>query len=121
MTFEASRLTVLAITAPQPSWKALAITFRLVPGGPDAMINGLGSLSPSTVIDRVGILLSPFSVAKRKKDSEVFPQKFQAAWNESSIIARNCSLRFTTGGWHFTVGSSHFGSQRGQSCRSMRL
>jgi hypothetical protein len=45
----------------------------------------LGSLSPSTVIDRVGILLFPFSVAKRKKDSEVFPQKFQAAWLESSI------------------------------------
>src|ERR1700747_3241829 len=82
MTFEASRLTVLAITAPQPSWKALAITFRLVPGGPDAMINGLGSLSPSTVIDRVAILFFPFSVAKRKNDSEVFPQKFQAAWHE---------------------------------------
>src|ERR1700756_4052099 len=85
MTFEASRLTVLAITAPQPSWKALAITFRLVPGGPDAMINGLGSLSPSTVIDRVGIL-HPFSVAKRKSHSQVVPQKFQAAWGQSSFI-----------------------------------
>src|SRR6516162_5644046 len=58
MTFEASRLTVLATTAPQPSWKALAVTFRLVPGGPEAMINGLGSLSPLTLIDRVDILLS---------------------------------------------------------------
>src|SRR5260221_12696399 len=77
MTFEASRLTVLAITAPQPSWKALAITFRLVPGGPDAMINGLGSLSPSTVIDRVGILLFPFSVAKQKTILRCFRRNFK--------------------------------------------
>src|SRR4029077_1651042 len=88
MTFEASRLTVLAITAPQPSWKALAITFRLVPGGPDAMINGLGSLSPSTAIDRVCILL-PFSIAKRKVHYQVIPQKLQAARHENSFIARN--------------------------------
>src|SRR5260370_22417084 len=101
MTFEASRLTVLAITAPQPSWKALAITFRLVPGGPDAMINGLGSLSPSTVIDRVGILLFPFCVTKRKNVSAVFPQKFQPACHKSSIIARNCSLRFTIAALQF--------------------
>jgi hypothetical protein len=35
------------------------ITFRLVPGGPDAVINGLGRVNPSTVVDRVGIFLFP--------------------------------------------------------------
>src|ERR1700751_1925946 len=90
MTFEASRLTVLAITAPQPSWKALAITFRLVPGGPDAMINGLGSLSPSTVIDRVAILLFPSLSQSEKSILRWFLRKFQAGWHESSIMARNC-------------------------------
>src|SRR5271166_6569852 len=88
MTFEASRLTVLATTAPQPSWKALAITFRLVPGGPDAMINGLGSLSPSTVIDRFRILI-PFSIASPNPDHQLVSQKFQAASHESSLIDRN--------------------------------
>src|SRR6266478_686572 len=77
MTFEASRLTVLAITAPQPSWKALAITFRLVPGGPDAMINGLGSLSPSTVIDRVGILLFPSLSQSEKNILRWFRRNFK--------------------------------------------
>src|SRR6267378_3329211 len=77
MTFEASRLTVLAITAPQPSWKALAITFRLVPGGPDAMINGLGSLSPSTVIDRVGILVFPSLSQSEKKILRWFRRNFK--------------------------------------------
>ena len=33
-TFEASRETVFAITAPHPSRKARRITARLVPGGP---------------------------------------------------------------------------------------
>src|SRR4030081_123980 len=77
MTFEASRLTVLAITAPQPSWKALAITFRFVPGGPEAMINGLGSLSPSTVIDRVGILLFPSLSESEKKILRCFRRNFK--------------------------------------------
>src|ERR1700745_1748779 len=86
MTFEASRLTVLAITAPQPSWKALVITFRLVPGGPDAMINGLGSLSPSTVIERVGSLLFPFSVATKRAFLGGSAENFKSLWRESSIM-----------------------------------
>lgn len=47
---------VLAITAPQPSWKALVITFKFVPGGPEAMTNGFGSFSPSTVSASVAII-----------------------------------------------------------------
>src|SRR5258708_10222415 len=88
MTFEASRLTVLAITAPQPSWKALAITFKLVPGGPEAIINGLGSLSPSTVIERVGILLFPSLSQSGKSILRQFCREFQAR-HESFIVARN--------------------------------
>src|SRR5947208_296202 len=49
-TFEASRLIVLQMTAPQPSSNALPMTLALVPGGPDAMTSGLGSLRPSTVM-----------------------------------------------------------------------
>src|SRR6201746_2238036 len=55
MTFEASRLTVLAMTAPQPSLKARLMTLRLVPGGPEPMTNGLGSFRPSTVVASVGM------------------------------------------------------------------
>src|SRR5437870_2720481 len=43
------------MTAPQPSRNARVITLRLVPGGPEAITNGFGSLSPSTVVARVGI------------------------------------------------------------------
>src|SRR5678816_3946948 len=55
MTFDASRLIVLAITAPQPSSNALPITFAFVPGGPEPMTKGLGSFRPLTVVARVGI------------------------------------------------------------------
>src|SRR5476651_949140 len=55
MTFEASRLTVLAMTAPQPSLKARLMTLRLVPGGPEPMTKGLGSFRPSTVVASVGM------------------------------------------------------------------
>src|ERR1700712_949121 len=55
MTFEASRLTVFAITPPQPSRKARLITLRLVPGGPEPMTKGLGSFRPSTVVASVGM------------------------------------------------------------------
>lgn len=53
-TFEQSRLTVLAITPPQPSWKALRITAWLVPGGPDPITKGLGSLRPFTSTAKLG-------------------------------------------------------------------
>src|SRR5687767_5535916 len=46
------------MTAPQPSLKARAMTFRFVPGGPEPMTNGLGSLRPSTVVASVAIGLS---------------------------------------------------------------
>src|SRR5436190_6891807 len=55
MTFVASRLTVLAITAPQPSLKPRLITLRFVPGGPEPMTKGLGSFRPSTVVASVGM------------------------------------------------------------------
>ena len=54
-TFEASRLIVFAITAPQPSRNARLITLRFVPGGPEPMTNGLGRLRPSTDVVRVGM------------------------------------------------------------------
>src|SRR6478672_8486137 len=57
MTFDESRLTVLQMTAPQPSSKALPQTLALVPGGPEPMTKGLGSLMPLTVVARVGILV----------------------------------------------------------------
>jgi hypothetical protein len=47
---------VFAITAPQPSRNARLMTLRLVPGGPEPMTKGLGSLSPSTVVARVGMV-----------------------------------------------------------------
>src|ERR1051326_6458375 len=56
MTFDASRLTVFAMTAPQPSLKARLMTLRLVPGGPEPMTKGLGSFRPSTVVARVGMV-----------------------------------------------------------------
>src|ERR1700693_3184008 len=77
MTFAASRLTVLAMTAPPPCWKALVLTFRLVPGGPDAMMNGLGRFNPSTVVAKVGMILIPISVAKLSKQPEIVRWKFQ--------------------------------------------
>src|SRR5436190_23768340 len=55
MTLDASRLMVLAMTAPQPSSKALPMTLALVPGGPEPMTKGLGNLIPLTVVARVGI------------------------------------------------------------------
>src|SRR5262249_26042329 len=54
-TFEASRLTVLQITAPQPSSNALPITLAFVPGGPEAMTNGLGSFKPLAVVERLAM------------------------------------------------------------------
>src|ERR1700719_4383459 len=57
MTFDESRLTVFAMTAPQPSRNARVITLRFVPGGPDPMTNGFGSFRPSTVVASVGITL----------------------------------------------------------------
>src|SRR5258708_36548920 len=79
MIFEASRLTVLAMTAPQPSWKALAITFRLVPGGPDAMMNGLGRFNPSTVVARVGIFLFPSLLQREIRILRRFGGNFKGA------------------------------------------
>src|ERR1700723_690809 len=61
MTFDASKLTVLAITAPQPSLKAREMTFRFVPGGPEPMIKGLGSLRPSTIVLSLGIMYCLFN------------------------------------------------------------
>src|SRR5262245_20208443 len=46
---------VLQMTAPQPSSNALPMTLALVPGGPEAMTNGLGSFKPSTVTLRSGM------------------------------------------------------------------
>ena len=40
----ASRLTVLQMTAPQPSSSALPMTLAFVPGGPEPMTNGIGKL-----------------------------------------------------------------------------
>src|SRR5580658_7816747 len=45
------------MTAPQPSWNALTMTLRFVPGGPDPITNGFGSFKPSTVVFSVGITL----------------------------------------------------------------
>src|SRR5262249_6930300 len=47
-----SRLTVLQITAPQPSSYALPMTLAFVPGGPEPTTNGLGSFKPSTIMLR---------------------------------------------------------------------
>src|SRR5580700_8834276 len=47
---------VLMTTAPQPSSNALPITLAFVPGGPEPMMNGLGSFIPSTVVASVGIV-----------------------------------------------------------------
>src|SRR6478736_3913395 len=58
MTFDASRLTVLQMTAPQPSSKALPMTFAFVPGGPEPMTKGLGSFRPLTVHSSVGMTAS---------------------------------------------------------------
>jgi hypothetical protein len=65
ITFDASRLTVLQITAPQPTSNALPMTLALVPGGPEAITNGLGSVRPLTVVSSVGIALPPW---QRHKD-----------------------------------------------------
>jgi hypothetical protein len=54
-TLEASRLTVLAMTAPQPSLKALAMTLRFVPGGPGADDEGVGKLQAIDRGSSVGI------------------------------------------------------------------
>src|SRR5438132_109747 len=43
------------MTAPQPSLKARLITLRFVPGGPEPMTKGFGSLRPSTMVASVGI------------------------------------------------------------------
>src|ERR1700738_3064161 len=48
-------LTVLAMTAPQPSRNAREMTLRFVPGGPEPMTNGFGNFSPSTVVASVGM------------------------------------------------------------------
>src|SRR5688572_754326 len=69
MTLLASSETVLAITAPQPSLKALLMTLRFVPGGPEPMTKGLGSLRPSTVVASVG-MISPFLLEVRGKCGE---------------------------------------------------
>src|SRR4030095_13572196 len=66
MTFDASRLIVFAMTAPHPSRKALAMTFKFVPGGPEPMMNGFGSLRPSTVVARVG-MAADYGTAKAAK------------------------------------------------------
>src|SRR5687767_11226386 len=55
MTFDASRLIVLATTAPHPSSNALPITFAFVPGGPEPITNGLGSFRPLTVVSSVAM------------------------------------------------------------------
>src|SRR4051812_12717085 len=61
--FDASRLIVLMTTAPHPSSNALPQTLAFVPGGPEPMTNGLGSLIPSTVVASVGI--TTFNVLRR--------------------------------------------------------
>src|SRR6266404_1907174 len=58
ITFDASRLIVFAMTAPQPSRNARVMTFRFVPGGPEPITNGFGSFSPSTAVASVAILAS---------------------------------------------------------------
>src|SRR5690606_22858549 len=40
---------------PQPSRKAREMTLAFVPGGPEAITNGLRSFRPSTVVARVGM------------------------------------------------------------------
>src|SRR5688572_18326337 len=54
-TFDASRLIVLMMTAPHPSSNARPQTFAFVPGGPEPITKGLGSLMSSTVVARVGM------------------------------------------------------------------
>ncbi len=41
---------VLQTTPPQPSSNAFAMTFALVPGGPEPSTNGFSNFIPSTVI-----------------------------------------------------------------------
>src|SRR5437773_11271102 len=77
MTLAESRLTVLAMTAPHPSRNAREMTFKLVPGGPDATTNGFGSFSPSTVVASVGIV-SPLS-CNRTGLTVKLRDKFRAA------------------------------------------
>src|SRR5688572_23328892 len=60
-TFEASRLTVLQITAPQLSSNALPMTFAFVPGGPEAMTKGFGTFKPLTVVLRSAMVLNDVS------------------------------------------------------------
>src|SRR5438552_11736472 len=51
---------VLITTPPQPRSKLFAITFPLVPGGPDASMNGLSNSSlPLTVMARLGCMDTP--------------------------------------------------------------
>src|SRR3954451_21249633 len=78
MTLEASRLMVLATTAPQPSSKALPMTLALVPGGPEPMTKGLGSFRPLTVVARVGIgtpKVDSFGSRQGRQDAEVTKMK----------------------------------------------
>ena len=55
ITFDASSEIVLMITPPHPSSNALPTTFAFVPGGPEPMRKGFGSLMPSTVVSRVAM------------------------------------------------------------------
>src|SRR6056297_477958 len=56
MILDASKQTVFADAAPQPSAKARQITRALVPGGPEPITNGLGNLMPLTVVSSVGMV-----------------------------------------------------------------
>src|SRR5580704_15348714 len=107
MIFAASRLTVLAMTAPQPSWKALAITFRLVPGGPDAMMNGLGRFNPSTVVARVGIFPIPLSVAKVNGHPGTVRGKIQERIVVGNGISGQGGIASSSGSCRIVAGAGH--------------
>src|SRR6188768_2247588 len=62
---------VLQMTPPQPSSKALEITLALVPGGPEPMTKGFGSLRPLTVVARDAMSAS----AVQHHQDEVQPER----------------------------------------------
>src|ERR1044071_6906559 len=84
MTLEASSDIVFATTAPQPSSKALAMTLALVPGGPEPMTKGLGSLRPLTVVARVGMSLS----AEELHEDEEHPEREAERDKQIVIVER---------------------------------
>src|SRR5687768_8345052 len=76
---------VLMTTAPHPSSRALPTTFALVPGGPEPITKGLGSLRPSTVVARVAMKNSGLCGAPLRNCS-VLPEA-GAALHEGEVEA----------------------------------